>query len=260
MPAQSALGGDGDAGNLTMDVLGLRPARVNRLSDAVADQIQELIISQNLVTGARLPAERELAERLGASRPTVSQALRKLALMGLVESRRGSGAYVTRQPQSTITASINLMLDLAGDSVTHLTDLRLSLEQLGMDKAVANGDELDFTAVTTALEGLRKSTGETAAWIRADTRFHVEVVRLGGNPFLTSIFESVHSALITHQYQRWVEDETVPAWLTPEHAEAQVQLHEPILDAIRSRDAEWARSALQHHHRKMTEHLSGAGA
>src|SRR5690606_27313088 len=127
-------------------------------------------------------------------------------------------------------------------------------------KAVTSGEELDFSAVAAALEGLRRSTGDTAAWIRADTRFHVEVVRLAGNPYLTSIFESVHSALITHQYQRWVEDETVPAWLAPEHADAQVRLHEPILDAIRSRDPGWARSALQHHHSKMTEHLSGAGA
>ncbi len=254
----SGAGRDEDVGNLTMDVQGLRRAEVHRLSDTVADQIQELIISQNLVTGARLPAERELAERLGASRPTVSQALRKLALMGLVESRRGSGAYVTRQPQSTITASINLMLNLEGDSVAHLTDLRLSLELLGVTKAVENSAVLDFGPVTGALEQLRKSTGETADWIRADTVFHVEVIRLSGNPYLTSIFESVHSALITHQYQRWVEDESVPDWLAPEQSDAQVQLHEPILEAIRNRDSEWAKLAVYHHHRKMTDHLSGA--
>lgn len=249
---------DNGGGNLKMDANSLRRAKVARLSDTVADQIQELIISQDLAIGARLPSERELAERIGASRPTVSQALRKLALMGLVESRRGSGVYVIRKPQSTITASINLMLDLEGDSIAHLTDLRLSLELLGVTKAVENVEDRDFTTVTDALEALRESTGETADWIRADTRFHVEVIRLSGNPYLTSIFESVHSALITNQYQRWIEDESVPDWLSPAKADEQVQLHEPILEAIRNRDSEWARLAVYHHHRKMTEHLAGA--
>src|SRR5690606_40318692 len=59
--------------NLELDLEAIRPANAPRLSDTVADQIQQLIISQNLAVGARLPAERELAERLGASRPTVSQ-------------------------------------------------------------------------------------------------------------------------------------------------------------------------------------------
>ena len=56
---------------------------VTRLSDDVAERIRRLIISENIAEGARLPPERDLAERFGASRPTVSQALRALSLMGL---------------------------------------------------------------------------------------------------------------------------------------------------------------------------------
>lgn len=241
--------------NLELDLEAIRPANAPRLSDTVADQIQQLIISQNLAVGARLPAERDLAERLGASRPTVSQALRKLALMGLVEIRRGSGVYVTRQPQSTITESINLMLDLEGDSVTHLADLRLSLELLGVTKAVERQDELDFGPAMAALETLRESTDEAADWVRADTVLHVEIIRLSGNPYLTSIFESVHTVLITHQYRPWIEEAVAPEWLGPEHADAQLELHEAILDAVRDRDAEAAELAVHRHHHRMADHL-----
>jgi GntR family transcriptional repressor for pyruvate dehydrogenase complex len=243
-----------------MDVSGLRRARVESLSDAVADQIGHLIISQGLEVGSRLPSERELAARLGTSRPTISQALRRLALMGLVESRRGSGVYITRRPQSTIAASINMMIDLQSGSVGHLADLRLSLELLGAGTAASRSADADFEVATAARGALRDATGDTAAWIRADTRFHVEVISLSSNPYLTSIFEGVHSALITHQYQRWVDDGTAPDWLGAQHAEAQFRLHEPILQAIVQGDAESAQRAVHDHHRTMTGHFNFDGA
>lgn len=246
---------EGTAPNLALDLEAIKPANAPRLSDTVADQIQQLVISQNLAVGARLPAERELAERLGASRPTVSQALRKLALMGLVEIRRGSGVYVTRQPQSTITESINLMLDLESDSLTHLSDLRLSLELLGVTKAVENPNDLDLGLARESLEALRQSTDDAAQWVRADTRLHVEIIRLSGNPYLTSIFESVHTVLITQQYRPWIDEARAPEWLRPEHADTQIRLHEEILEAVEARDSEWAKVAVYRHHHRMSDHL-----
>src|ERR1700757_1966131 len=111
---------------------GISPVATGRRSDDVAAQIRNLIIRERLAEGARLPAERELAERFCASRPTVSQALRSLSLMGLVEIRHGSGAYVVRRPEAMVTASVNLMLDLDRDSAGHLMDLRLWLEDTGV--------------------------------------------------------------------------------------------------------------------------------
>src|SRR5579883_1987291 len=95
----------------------LQKVAVRRLTDTVVDQIRRLIIDKGLSEGARLPSERVLAEALGASRPTVSQALRILAVMGLIEIRPGSGAYVVQNPARMVAASVNLMLDLQPDSV-----------------------------------------------------------------------------------------------------------------------------------------------
>src|ERR1700755_3184996 len=111
---------------------GISPVATGRRSADVAAQIRNLIIRERLAEGARLPAERELAERVCASRATVSQALRAPALMGLVEIRHGSGAYVVRRPEAMVTASVNLMLDLDRDSAGHLMDLRLWLEGTGV--------------------------------------------------------------------------------------------------------------------------------
>src|SRR5215469_16394558 len=113
------------------DLAGLQPVSPRRVSDQVADQIRLLITRERLGEGERLPAERDLAERFGVSRPMVSQALRMLSLMGLVEIRQGSGAYVLRRPQEMVTASVGLMLDLDAGSLDDLAELRLWLETLG---------------------------------------------------------------------------------------------------------------------------------
>jgi GntR family transcriptional repressor for pyruvate dehydrogenase complex len=239
----------------TLNIEDLNSPHVDRLSDLIAEQIQELLVSQNLPVGARLPGERELAERLGTSRPTVNQALRKLALMGLVEIRRGSGVFAIREPQSPITESIKLMLNLAEDSVNHLADLRLSLELWGITKAIENPAGLDTGPAEAALAELRNSTSGVAEWISADTRLHVEIIRLSGNPYLTAVFESVHAVLVSRQYQQWIDEGVTPKWLEMHRVEAQMKLHEPILEAVQHRDLERGRVAILQHHNELVEHL-----
>src|SRR5215472_13788843 len=126
-----------------VELAGIEPLVPIRRSDSVAEQIRELIISERIAEGARLPPERELAIRFGASRPTVSQALRSLSLMGLVEIRHGSGAYVIRRPETMVAASVNLMLELDRRSVDHLMRLRLWLETIGASEAATREPALD---------------------------------------------------------------------------------------------------------------------
>src|SRR5438445_4904432 len=62
--------------------------------DAVFEKLLSDIVGSKYAAGARLPAERELARQLGASRPTLREALRRLGEWDLVEPRRGSGVVV----------------------------------------------------------------------------------------------------------------------------------------------------------------------
>src|SRR5215468_7523027 len=61
---------------------------------AVFERLVGDIVSATYPPGARLPAERDLARNLGASRPTLREALRRLGEWGLIEARRGSGVVV----------------------------------------------------------------------------------------------------------------------------------------------------------------------
>ncbi|WP_319455883.1 MULTISPECIES: FadR/GntR family transcriptional regulator [unclassified Mycobacterium] len=237
------------------------PQASSRLSDALADRIRELIIRENMAEEARLPSERELAARFGASRPMVSQALRSLSLMGLVEIRRGSGAYVVRRPESTFIASVNLMLELDEHSVDDLLELRFWLESVGVREAATRVPELpayEKAELFNKLHRLGAAAGNASEWISADTVFHAGVVRAAGNPYLTAVYEGVHTAVLSYEHRQWVQSESVPDWLRHTSSEQQLALHAPILDAVLAGDPDAASVAVTAHHRVMVEHLRAA--
>jgi GntR family transcriptional repressor for pyruvate dehydrogenase complex len=242
---------------------GIEPLVTTRLSDDLADRIRGLIISEDIVEGSRLPSERDLAERFGASRPTVSQALRTLSLMGLVEIRRGSGAYVVRRPETMVTASVNLMLDLDEHSVSDLMQLRFWLETVGVQEAATREPALgegELARIRDALARLQEAAGNASEWIAADTVFHATIVRGAGNPYLAAMYEGVHTAVLSYEFKQWVDSESVPAWLRDADPEQQLALHEPIVASIEAQDADAARIAVVNHHRVMLEHLDAARA
>lgn len=226
------------------------------VAEDVATQIQNFIIEKNLTDGDRLPSERDLADILNTSRPTVSQAVRILVVKGLVQSRRGSGTYVTRRPQESLAASVNLMLDLDRDSVHHLNDLRLWLETMGIVQAIERATESEIKEGRQALSLLLDSTDDISSWMSADTEFHATIVRASHNPYLTSMYESVHSTLIAYEYRDWVNQGIVPRWLRKSEAAAVTAIHKPILAALEARDEEAGRIAVLHHHYVMAQHLT----
>ncbi|MDR1427725.1 MAG: FadR family transcriptional regulator [Bifidobacteriaceae bacterium] len=242
----------------SLDERAAKPPEGHLVAEDIATQIQELIIREDLKEGSRIPSERELAQLLKTSRPTVSQAIRILVVRGLAESRRGSGCYVIRRPEISLAASVDLMLNLNVESVKHLAELRFMLESAGINIAIARAGPNDISAAGRALRKMRQSVGNTAAWMTADTQFHAALVRSSKNPYLVSIYESVHTALIDYEHRGWVERGEIPAWLEPDGPDSLMAVHEPILDAFERRDIAGAQIAVERHHEAMTQHLADA--
>lgn len=74
-----------------------------RLSDQIAEQLETMIVTQGIKAGERLPAERQLAEQLEVSRPSLREAIQKLISRGLLISRAGGGERMYKtQPKSAM--------------------------------------------------------------------------------------------------------------------------------------------------------------
>ena len=72
----------------------IKPIKPQRVSDQVFEQIRDLVFRGQLKPGEQLMPERDLAQALGVSRPTVREAIHKLVAMGLLEHRQGQGTFV----------------------------------------------------------------------------------------------------------------------------------------------------------------------
>ncbi len=230
------------------------------VSEEIARRIGGLVRTGALAPGTRLPSERDLAAALSTSRPMVSQAVRILVVQGLVESRHGAGAFVAALSHDRGPGSIDLSLEVDDASIGQLEELRLWLETAGAAEAATRVDAATVADLEQALRELRERAGDVAAWMSADTRFHATVVRAGGNPFLASMFERIHAAVIGYEHRAWIESSTTPAWLDADAADDLAAVHEPILRALRDGDPAAARAAVLRHHEVMTQHLRSSRA
>src|SRR6187397_1297767 len=97
-------------------------------TEQVVSHVRTLIEGGSLTPGDRLPAERDLALRIGVSRPTVRAGLRALGAMGVVQSRHGSGTYIPDGPPMLGSEPLSFLAALHGFTRTEMYEARRILE------------------------------------------------------------------------------------------------------------------------------------
>jgi DNA-binding FadR family transcriptional regulator len=208
-----------------------------RTGNAFEETVERLLDSIKLGVHDRLPAERELASRLGVSRVTVREALRELAAAGYVETRRGrsGGTFVINRPEP---AAI-----LADDSLTDTLTFRRAVE-CGAAEAAARATltQPRREALSQALAAVQVATA--GEYRQADSRLHLAIADASGS---TALAASVVEARV-----RMVDLLDAIPMLDANLAHANHQ-HAVIVAAILAGDAERARSA-------MAEHVEGSAA
>jgi DNA-binding FadR family transcriptional regulator len=220
--------------------MGFRSVILTRSYEQVVEQIQDGIRSGSLVSGQRLPTERELGETFGVSRAVVREALKVLAAMGLVESRQGSGNYITSNPVPSITKALILSATPQEESLLALFEVREPLEALAARLAAERRTPEQAAAIAEAAQ-ITVRAGELddlEIFGAGDIALHGGVFAAAGNPYLTTVSSAVREVLnhALHLVTRITG--TVPA------AAAH---HVRIAEAITRRDADAAEAAMATH-------------
>jgi GntR family transcriptional repressor for pyruvate dehydrogenase complex len=231
-------------------------AETDRLSDDISASILRFIVDEALEEGERLPSERDLAERFETSRLTVSQALRRLSLIGMVDIRRGSGVYVRRDPTAMLGTTFDLMVDLEPGSVVQLADFRYLLERGLFENGTV--PKVDAHRLQTGFDALEQSKNRLESWIEADADFHVTLIASTGNRYLHATYEMAHRKILSVSYADWIERGSTPSWLRGQRWNKQLDLHRDILDAALDRDHPQLISALVAHQTELMNHLGRA--
>src|SRR5258706_6114109 len=130
--------------------------------DAVFEKLLEDIVGGKYAAGARLPAERELSRQLGASRPTLREALRRLGEWNLVEPRRGSGVVIRPYRDWSIEV-ISAYIKFGKPAAGQPTIGRIILDLLAVRRAVV----LEVIRLTSSRVPKGGTAGARAAMARA---------------------------------------------------------------------------------------------
>ena len=191
--------------------------------------------------GHRLPPERELAEAMGVSRPSLRAGLRSLQAMGIVTARRGAGTFIVEGPPQLGKAPLQFLAALHGFTLDQMYEARRILEvaAAGLAAQRARGEQL--AAMADEVTGMFATLGEPHAFLRYDLGFHRAVAAGSGNPIVVTIIGTLTEII----------RDTGRLSMEGFELRASAEAHRRIYDAIRARDEERARLC-------MTEHLDHA--
>lgn len=211
-------------------------------AENVVAHVRDLISSGAFKPGDRLPAERELALQIGVSRPSVRAGLQALAAMGVVESRRGSGTYISAGPPVLSSGPLQLLALLHGIPRAEIFEARRVLESRTARLAVERATGEALAEISEEVMGMFASTDDPQAFLLHDIRFHRSVARASGNLVLSALVEMVSAIFYEQRKETAGLDRDLR--ISAEH-------HRRIYQAIRDRNADEAE-------REMDAHLQAA--
>lgn len=181
--------------------LEVAPINKSSLSKQVADQLQEAILDGSLQADDRLPTEGELAERFHVSRPTIREALKRLAAKNLIRSRRGpsGGTFVNHlgaeELSDQMTTAATLFVSMNQISLTEVSSTRLELESLCCQLACSNRSDEGLEKLRSELNYQSNSNISPEDFCAADVRFHRAIADASGNRMLSFVMYSLIEAL-----------------------------------------------------------------
>ena len=228
-----------------MPVQSIEPQRLYR---QIAEQLRALIAQGEFDTGARLPAERDLAREFGVSRPSVREALIALEVEGWVEVRTGSGVYVQdRSHRKAAPVAVNEWGPL------ELIRARRVVEGETAELAALHGRRKHVDAMTQAIASMRELADQNVMPLEGDRAFHLAIVEACDNAVLAETVQGFWDSRKGPIFSRLGGHfETVPSW------RAAIVEHEAVRDAIAARDAMAARAAMHEHMDKAHQRFSAS--
>ncbi len=218
--------------------------RPERISTAIRTQIEALILRGILRPGERLPSERDLANQMDVSRPSLREALAELEQAGLIETRPGAGAYVAQVLGSAFAPPLIRLFSTHTEALFDYITFRRDLEGLAAERAAQFGSDTDLKVISTIFTKMeaaheKRSPKDEAA---LDADFHMAIVEASHNVVMLHMMRSMFDMLkdgVFYNRQTMFAVRTTRRDL--------LNQHRAIHDALIARDPAAARAAVEAH-------------
>lgn len=219
------------------DTMGLKKIKKFTVSDSIITQMQEMILNGSYKPGQRLPSERELAELLSVSRPSVREAMRSLQTLGIIEIRSGEGTFLNDNV-SILADHFKMNYLLKKYSILELIEARKILEveiaAIAAKKATPENKEM----LEDIHSEIFKTQGDLEAFLKCDFSFHLAVAETSQNSVLREMLNTTRDLLL---------EANVDVIKKPGQIETAIRSHGNILKAILDGDVDRAKKEMLYH-------------
>ena len=213
-----------------------------RLHEPVADQIRQAIFKGLIVTGHKLPPEREMAEHFQTSRVALREALRSLEKEGLITIKRGAGggAFVADfdSALNALADSLNTVVRLGSAKSADLTEMRCILEPEITKLATIRATPEDISAIEAVLVAQEQELEGGELSRKLDMEFHRCIAEAAHNPVMNIVVSAVNQS---------IRNSILRSKRTAEMRQRVVTYHRQIFEAVRSGDASLAKNVMNAH-------------
>jgi GntR family transcriptional repressor for pyruvate dehydrogenase complex len=216
----------------------LQTVQKSRRYEQVAEQIHQLIGKGVLKPGDRLPAERELAARFGVARSSIRDAIRTLAVMGIVEPRQGHGTVVRDLSTDALVVPLANVLSRRRDHVAELLDVRRMIEPALAARAAVNATAEEIAKLEDVLRRQAEKMRRRQPAIEEDSEFHYGIALAARNGVVLKILDVLMDLLLESRTR---------SLQVPGRPERSYAGHKRVLAAIKRRDAPAAEAAVRKH-------------
>lgn len=233
------------------DVLYMQSLQKAPLYEQIANLMEQQIL-KNYEDGYRLPSEQQLADQFQVSRTIVREALKLLKERGLIDSKTGSGAYVTKPDSHNISNVMSRIICMDQINYNDVFDVRIILETEAAVRAARYADELQLSEMEACLEKLKNQELSPEERSSYDFNFHYLIAKASRNPLLAVLTEAVGAVC------REIISKAV---LVPGGIQDGIMRHEKIYQNLCVHDERAVRVAIVEHleksRRNYAEYLEG---
>jgi GntR family transcriptional repressor for pyruvate dehydrogenase complex len=237
----------------------IKPITRTSISDEIVDQIMSLIAKGDLKPGQRLPSERELCKNFGAGRSSLREALRCLCIVGVLNARVGEGTSVAPDGGKFLGKIIEWRVVTEQHDIEDLMEVRIALEGVTAANAALRGSEKDLLKLQDLLTKMDAALKDEKRFAARDLEFHVTLAEASENFLIVDLVSMIRGQL---------EKALSRVLLLPNARPLSLKEHVSVVNAIRRRDPEAAREAMQshldaalkrYHHAVGSEHVAVTG-
>lgn len=220
------------------------PIQSESVAEVVSSQIRNLISEDVLRPGDRLPSERELCDRMQVSRTSLREGLKTLVSEKLLETRRGSGLFVSPHIAAEIASPLRSLIEAKPRAMEDFIAFRRMLEGEFAAEAARQATEAERDVIMRLLGKLEAAadSDDEAAEALLDTEFHMSIVEAAHNVVAIQVVRSVH-----HLLRKGIGLSRAQLYDDPKARQTLLEQHRTIASAICEERDEDARRAMHVH-------------